>query len=225
MIPPADVPNGRGGTNPVSNQDESDPSVGISRQHGVLYYGWENGQNPSDVQNGPTSQAMVAVSHDDGNTWTKPVDVSSPYGINNVQFPEVIAGDDDRAAFAFLGTPAIGDDQDNSFPTDPGWHLYISTTYDGGKTWTTVDTTPTAPIQRGCIDMQGLTVPPSDRPGSCSQRNMLDFNDITVDAQGRVLVAYTNGCSAKKCVGNPKAHADDDTEMVMRQEGGVFLYK
>src|SRR5205823_5939478 len=165
MIPASNVYDGRGGTNAVENPDESDPSVGISRPstahpNGVVYFGWENGHNPSDIVNGNTTQAMVAVSTDDGNTWSAPTDVSSPLGINNVMFPEVIAGNDDSAAFAFLGTPATGDDQANAFPKDPVWNLYISTTYDGGKTWTTVNASPDDPVQRGCIDLQGTTIPP-----------------------------------------------------------------
>src|SRR5204863_2108164 len=119
-------------------------------------------------------------------------------------------------AIAFLGTTAIGDDQTNAFPKGV-WHLYISTTYDGGATWSTVDTTPNDPVQRGCIDMQGTTV--SDRTNVCSQRNLLDFNDITVDKDGRVLVAYSDGCSAA-CAANPNSGSSGAVDMVMRQTGG-----
>jgi hypothetical protein len=64
--------------------------------------------------------------------------------------------------------------------------LFVSFTYDGGKTWHTVNATPNDPVQRGCIWNGG---------GSNPCRNMLDFNDITIDKQGRVLVAYTDGCT------------------------------
>jgi len=74
----------------------------------------------------------------------------------------VIAGDDTRAAFAFLGTPTAGDDQSASFTGV--WHLYVATTYDRGATWTTVDATPTDPVQRGCIWLGG---------GSNDCRNLL----------------------------------------------------
>lgn len=171
---------------------------------------------------------MVAVSHDDGNTWSAPTDVSSRMGLHNVQFPEVIAGDDTRAAIAFLGTTTIGDDQTNAFTAmvpKPYWHLYISTTYDGGATWTTVDATPDKPVQRGCIDLQGTTIPPSARQDPCnsSQRNLLDFNDITVDGDGRVLVAYTDGCTGQ-CVTDPTNDHPTDDDMVMRQSGGDGLF-
>jgi hypothetical protein len=201
------------------NSDESDPSVGIGAKN-TIYFGWENGKNPSETVGGPLSQAEIAVSHDRGKTWSQPVNVSSPMGVKNVQFPEVIAGDDDRAAFAFLGTTGIGDDQQNGFVG--AWHLYISTTYDGGQTWSTVDTTPDKPMQRGCIDMQGLA-PGSPKTNVCGQRNLLDFNDITVDRLGRVLVAYGDGCIGK-CATNPKSASSGAKDMVMRQTTGVGLY-
>ncbi len=41
----------------------------------------------------------------------------------------MVAGDDNRASFSFLGTaPAY-------YPAKQVWHLYIATTYDGGKNW------------------------------------------------------------------------------------------
>ena len=226
-VPATLVPDGIGGSNMVENPDESDPSVGISKPSGVLYFGWENGHNPPDQPNvppvnGTTTQAMIAVSHDHGTTWSAPVDVSSVLGVKNVQFPEVIAGDDNRAAFAFLGTSDIGDDQTNAFPTDQPWHLYISTTYDGGSTWSTVDTTPVDFVQRGCVDLQGTTVPPSGRVNICNQRNMLDFNDITMDGQGRVLVALSDGCNAA-CQADPTSGSSGAVNRVMRQSSGTTL--
>ncbi len=68
-------------------------------------------------------------------------------------------------------------------PEFPGiWHLYIATTFDFGQTWTVQNVTPNDPIQRGgiCGD------------GTC--RNLLDFMDIQIDKQGRVLVAGEDGC-------------------------------
>src|SRR5205823_2573885 len=134
------------------NQDESDPSVAFDKAN-TTYFGWEDGTNPTETQLGVKSAAKIAVSHDRGKTWTKPYDVSSSLGLNNVQFPEVIAGDRGRAAFAFLGTKGIGDDQHIGFLGT--WDLYVATTLDGGTTWSTVDLTPNDPVQRGCIDLQG----------------------------------------------------------------------
>lgn len=203
------------------NQDESDPSVAFDKDN-TVYFGWEDGVNPTETQLGTKSAAKVAVSHDHGKTWTKPYDVSSKLGLNNVQFPEMIAGDPGRAAFAFLGTRGIGDDQHIGFLGS--WDLYVATTLDGGKTWTTVDATPTDPVQRGCIDLQGTSNKNVADARLCDQRNLLDFNDITLDKQGRVLVAYTDGCT-KLCVTDKAVASRSGISMVARQVSGPTLLR
>jgi hypothetical protein len=111
--------------------------------------------------------------------------VGAQLGIQNIQFPAVVAGDAGRAAFSFIGTTTGGSDLNDAFPGT--WYLFVSYTYDGGKTWTTVNATPGLPVQRGGVCMQGTACSGSDR-------NMLDFNDASIDKAGRVLVAYTDGC-------------------------------
>ncbi|MDT7802183.1 MAG: hypothetical protein QOI78_5616 [Actinomycetota bacterium] len=212
------------------NQDESDNAVAIDKSN-RLYMAWEDGTNPSESTFGTHSAAKVAYSNDEGKTWSKPYNLSSALGVHNVQFPEIVAGDKGRAAVAFIGTKAIGDDQHNGFKGRDGnpaaWHLYIAMTYNGGRTWKTVDTTPTNPVQRGCVLMLGLSNKTVTDDKLCSQRNLLDFNDITMDGQGRVLVAYTDGCTGG-CVHNPKylskdGTKTDNTDMVMRLTGGKGL--
>ena len=155
-----------------------DPSIGIGSQ-GTMYFGF----------NDRDGHPKVAVCTQQGTTCGASVDVSGPFDIQNVEMPTVVAGDDNRAAFAFLGSSTPGDDQENSFVGT--WHVYVAMTYDGGTTWTTTDVTPNAPVQRGCIEFNASC--PSSR-GSDDQRNLLDFNDLTIDAHGRVLYAYTDGC-------------------------------
>ena len=207
--------------NDAHNPDESDPSVAADKASNV-YFGWEDGTNPSETVYGKTSSAKISVTHDHGKTWTKPYDVSSGLGLNNVQFPEVIAGDAGRAAFAFIGTKGVGDDQHNGFVGE--WHLYVATTINGGASWTTVDTTPTDPVQRGCISLQGTSNKTVADGNICSQRNLLDFNDITVDTQGRVLVAYADGC-VSACVDEVTSGSKGAVDMVMRQTSGPLLYR
>ena len=202
------------------NQDESDPSVAFDKAN-TVYFGWEDGTNPTETQLGIKSAAKIAVSHDHGKTWSKPYDVGRALGLNNVQFPEVIAGDAGRAAFAFLGSRGIGDDQHIGFVGS--WDLYVATTVDGGKSWVTVDVTPTDPVQRGCIDLQGTSNKNVADTRLCDQRNLLDFNDITVDKQGRVLVAYTDGC-VKLCVTDAAGVSHSGISMVARQTSGPLLY-
>jgi hypothetical protein len=201
------------------NPDESDPSVAIGPQ-GTLYYGWQDGTNPTDAVGGDKSAAMVATSKDRGKTWSTPIDLSTKLGIHNVQFPEMIVGDDNRAAFSFIGTPGIGNDQDDTFRGD--WRIYVATTYDAGKTWTTVDATPADLLNRGCVHMLGLA-PGTQRTDSCSFRNMLDFNDIIVDNDGRVLVAFTDACG-EDCSAKDGTNADTNQLKVLRLSCGRGLY-
>src|SRR6202043_444771 len=99
----------------------------------------------------------------------------------------VVAGDDNRAAFGFLGTTTTGDSSLD--PNFPGvWQLYIATTYDGGNSWVTINATPDTPIQVGPICNGGTL------GCSSSNRNLLDFNGFDVDSQGRGLAGVTEGC-------------------------------
>lgn len=124
------------------------------------------------------------------------------------------AGDPNRAAFAFLGTPTGGDGTGTDVNFPGAWHLYIATTYNGGKTWTTVDATPNDPVQRGAICLQGTTCG--------AARNLLDFMDITVDEEGRVLVAFADGCVGN-CVSGPP-NSGTAIGNIARQSGGKGLF-
>ena len=195
-----------------------DPSVGI----GANDVGKPAGQASNTIYLGyqaADSHPHVAVSRDQGGTWSNDQDVGTSFGIQNSTFPELVAGDDNRAAYAFFGTTIAGNyTSQASFPSNAPWHLYIATTFDGGVTWTTVDATPTDPVQRGSICNLGTT--------SCmntpNDRNLLDFMDETVDAQGRTLVGYPDGCVGT-CV-NGTVNSFTALASIARQSGGKRLF-
>lgn len=200
-----------------STAGDTDPSVGIGAD-GTVYFGYADGEG----------RARVAVSHDRGLTWSPSQDVGAAHGIQNSVFPAVIAGDSDRAAYFFLGstTPgANGRATDLSFPG--AWFGYIATTYDGGATWVTVNATPNDPIQRGVVCTNGTSCP-------TGTRNLLDFNDLTVDREGRVLAAYADGCVTADCIrgvdrnGDGRIDSNDndgtDKATIIRQTGGKRLF-
>jgi hypothetical protein len=186
-----------------------DPSVGIGR-NGTLYFGYANSNGAPSIAVGHKVNHVVV--------WDQSRDVGASLGIRNITFPAVVAGDDDRAAFAFLGTTTDG------YYQDPAnfhgvWHLYITTTYDGGNSWTTIDATPGDPVQRGSICNSG-TVICSHTP---DDRNLLDFMDATLDREGRVLVGYSDGCVTQACIdGGPNDFTDKGT--ITRQAGGRRLF-
>jgi hypothetical protein len=190
-------------TVPGSSAGSWDPSVGIASD-GTVYFGYMNGDG----------HPYIAVSHDEGDTWTNIQDVGTAFGLQNIAFPAVVAGDPNRAAFAFLGTSTGGaaGGEDPTFPAV--WHLYVSHTYDGGATWVTADATPDDPVQKGTICSAGTT---------CGgTRNLLDFMDAAADAQGRVLVGYADGCTGGCVTGGPNSGTAQAT--IARQTSGAGLF-
>ena len=180
-----------------------DPAAAVGA-HGTLYFAFANGDG----------RAMVATSLDRGRTWSQPVDVGAAFGVHDTAFPAAIAGDDDRAAVAFLGTSTP-----NSSGDDPGspavWYLYIAVTYDRGATWTTVNATPGDPVQRGTICAGGTL--------GCGNgsRNLLDFIDIQTDRRGRPVAAFADGCTGP-CVDSP-INTQNALASVARLKGGKGL--
>jgi len=186
---------------PTSTPGDSDPSVGVGAD-GTVYFGYQNSDGTPHV----------AVSHDKGTSWVEDQDVGAQLGIKNVVFPAVVAGDGNRAAFAFIGTTTGGNYQDASFAGV--WHVYVATTYDGGASWVTADATPTDPVQKGSICTGGTTCG--------NDRNLLDFIDVTTDQVGRVLVAYADGCTGACATGGAQNY--DALASIARQTGGSTLF-
>jgi hypothetical protein len=193
-----------------SKPNSNDPSVGIGAD-GTVYFVYADGDNHPKVQ----------VSHDKGTTWSTAKDVGAPFGIVNTAFPVAVGGDANRAAVGFIGTSATGNPNDAA--TFRGiWHAYVAMTYDGGATWTTVDTTPDDPVQIGSVCLSGTTCG--------TDRNLLDFNDMTVDRFGRPLMVYADGCVAPACTtataaGNPPYNASRSSKgAIARQSGGRRLF-
>jgi hypothetical protein len=209
-----------------------DPSVSIDAD-GNVYFVYQAEDRATGVTD-PTDHAgdthpKVAVSHDRGLHWDPSVDVGATVinggPIKNATFVAATAGSGGRAAVAFFGTETGG----NNWPCGEGddcslseqgvstgigtrdlftgvWYLYISTTFDGGQTWTTQNVTPGDPIQRGGIC----------GGGTC--RNLLDFMDLQIDKEGRVLVAGEDGCVGPCVQGGGNSFSAKG--FITRQSGG-----
>jgi len=189
---------------PSSTPGDSDPSVGVSA-NGTTYFGYV----------GADGRPGVATSTTHGRTWKYGQKVGAEHSVRNAVFPTMVAGSDNRAAFAYLGTTKGGNYQDATTFAKAVWHLYVTTTYDGGRTWVTRDATPTDPVQRGSICTGGTTCG--------NDRNLLDFIDVTLDKHGRVLVGYADGCVGA-CVGHPSKNGYDAWATIARQTGGRTLF-
>jgi hypothetical protein len=208
-------------TIPHSIAGQSDPFVGIGKDN-TLYVSYADG----------TGEARVAISRDHGRTWKRNLNVGSLAGIRNTEFAMVVAGDGDRASVGFLGTKTPGSTQAASFGKSADgkrfngakWNLYIATTYDRGATWKIVNATHGDPVQRGCIWNSG---------GSNPCRNLLDFNAMTIDKKGRVMVGFADGCvgpaldESSNCVASDKVSANGlvNHGAIVRQLTGRKLFE
>jgi hypothetical protein len=193
-----------------------DPSVGLGSDN-TVYLGYVNGDG----------RPHIAVSTDHGTTWTSDYEVGQPVGcaagdqyascrIKSAVFPVVVAGDGDRAAFGFLGSTTGGNYQDET--TFQGvWDFYVATTYDRGAHWVTVNATQGDPVQKGSICLGGITC-------SSTNRNLLDFNDIAVDKEGRSIAAYADGCVASLGCVSPSYTGRKNKAAIVRQSTGRRLF-
>src|SRR5947208_6843631 len=181
--------------NAISQTQGADPSIAIDSDS-TIYYSYVNNE-PVEAGNPPEGHARVVVGHRVGNTvnGTNYFDIGASHGIKNAAEIEAVGGSSGRAAVGFPGTDIAGDYQAISFPGK--WYAFIATTYDGGATWTTVNSTPNDPVQ----SMTGIW----QQGGSHQDRNLLDFNEITIDDKGRVLYGYSDGCVTAGCIAGTAA--------------------
>ncbi|MCA1712049.1 MAG: hypothetical protein LC789_10625 [Actinobacteria bacterium] len=175
-----------------------------------------------------TDKMKVAVKKKGGD-WAKSVDVGKLAGVKSTAFPLVIGGSPGRAAVAYLGskTGPVGDLDAQNTKFKGTWQMYVSTTTDSGRTWTTQQVTNDErfPVQVGCIRKTSNT---------CNHRNLYDFNGITVDKLGRVMVMAADGCTPNRgCVDGVTYDKQEDSGangdntnvgFIVRQECGPSLF-
>ena len=195
-----------------SQTNGADPSIAIDSNN-TAYFCYVNNE-PVSPNNPPEGHVHVKVSTDGGQTWVRDVDVGASHGIKNAAHTEAVGGSAGRAACGFIGTDRAGDYQASSFPGK--WYAFIATTYDEGQTWVTVNATPDDPVQSQTgVWQQG---------GSHDDRNLLDFNEITVDDHGRVLYGYSDGCVTPGCIAGTAGNDFVAFMRVARQSGGKPLF-
>jgi hypothetical protein len=191
----------------VSPSRGFDPSVATTPDN-TVYETWS--------RNGDW-HPVVASSTDHGKTWSTPVDLAQYVpGLQAATFESAVGGDNGRVAVAFLGT---SDSDSQHTPFDPGfagtWYLYVAYTYDGGATWTVTQADPD-PVQRGPINDGGTT--------ASDHRNLLDFMDASTTKDGRVVVAYADGCIGACDTSGTPADSNDAWASVAYQDGGKGLF-
>jgi len=195
----------------ISQAQGADPSIALDADN-TAYYCYVNNE-PVASGNPPEGHVHVQVSHNGGATWINDFDLGASHGIVNAAETEAVGGSAGRAACGFLGTNVAGDYQSLAFPGV--WYAFIATTNDGGQTWTTVNATPNDPVQSHTgVWQQG---------GGEQDRNLLDFNEITLDEQGRVLYGFSDGCVSGDCIAGTAPNDFTAWMRVARQSGGKSL--
>jgi hypothetical protein len=159
---------------------------------GTLYFFWTDAR----------WQPRLARSTDGGRTWSAPVDVASGAGVRRALFPVVAAGSDGRVGLAFYGTPDdVPDWKGNPGDAPDGvrWYLYAAAISDPAAPTASrpVMVTPD-PVQIGCLS----------KLGSCRNLNIADYIDADISPDGRLHIAYVNGCPPG-CTSAAQSTADD----------------
>ncbi len=161
----------------------------------------------------------MARSTNSGSSWdTKSIRVS-PDHVTSATFPHIDAGDAGRIAVAYLGSENHAGNPHEA-PADAIYHLYVTfslNALDDDPQFTTVRVTDD-PVQVGSICIHS---------GSCvgGNRNLLDFNDLHIGPDGRVYVAYADGCTGGCATADdPKPSQSRDAQgMVAILESGPSL--
>ncbi len=155
---------------------------------------------------GENMGVYLARSTDSGLSWDEKSLRVSPKAIVSSTFPQIDAGDPGRIAVTYLGsedkhllrTPNIDgqawDGNPHRAPDDTVYHLYVTyslNALDENPIFHTVRISED-PVQRGsiCIDSGDCR-----DIGPSSNRNLLDFNDLHIDKDGRVYIAFADGCT------------------------------
>jgi hypothetical protein len=178
----------------------------------------DSASNAYHVWTGADEGIYMSRSTDSGQTWEQESIRISPIEVISSVFPQTSAGDEGRIAIAYLGSEnstELGLPNIDGSPWDGNahyatgnvsYHLYITyslNALDENPVFHTYRVTDD-PVQIGSICLNS---------GDCrdiggSNRNLLDFNDLHIDKEGRVYVAIADGCTGP-CSSNANATPED----------------
>ena len=214
------------------------PAVILSKDNGLTWDTREMGQdastpNPrknSEVATDSESNAYhiwtgadqgiyMARSTDSGDTWDSQSIRISPAEVISTTFPQTDAGDPGRIAITYLGsengsllntTDIDGNNWNGNghyAPNGVHYHLYVTyslNALDENPIFHTRRVTDD-PVQVGAMCLNSGDCR-SDQGGS--NRNLLDFNDLHIDLEGRVYIAFADGC-IDACASSPDPQPAD----------------
>lgn len=179
--------------------------------------------NAYHIWTGADSGIYMSRSTDSGETWEQTSMRINPVEVISTTFPQIDAGDPGRIAFTFLGSensselgqPDIDGGEWNGNPhyanANVSYYLYVTyslNALDESPVFHTVRVSPD-PVQIGSICLNS---------GDCrdiggSNRNLLDFNDLHIDREGRVYVAFADGCTGECAIGENSTPEDSRSRL------------
>ena len=189
--------------------------------------GTDADSNAYHIWTGGDFGVYMSRSTDSGESWEQESLRVSPAQVISTTFPHIDAGDPGRIAITYLGsenrselgTPDIDDNDWNGnphyAPANVSYYLYITyslNALDEEPVFHTLRVSPD-PVQVGSICLNS---------GDCrdiggSNRNLLDFNDLHIDREGRVYVAFADGCT-----GDCATKDDPQPEDSRSRRGSVY---
>jgi len=144
------------------------PMLAVDPENGNLYAAWSDAHSVS-----------VSASTDHGVNWSKPVAVNTGDAVTAV-FPAVAARDG-LVDVAYYGTTAASKDDPSA-----AWNTYMAQSTDGGLTWTqSVVSDHENHVGVICTSGTGCANP-------LVTRTLLDLFEISINAQGKAAVIYTD---------------------------------
>jgi hypothetical protein len=184
--------------------------------------------NAYHIWTGADEGVYMSRSTDSGESWEQTSIRISPVEVISTVFPQVDAGDPGRIAITYLGSENASELNQSDIDGNPwdgnahyansnvSYYLYVTyslNALDENPVFHTVRAS-ADPVQVGSICLNS---------GDCrdiggSNRNLLDFNDLHLDLEGRVYIAFADGCTGDCATGNNSQPEDS------RSRRGIMCY-
>jgi hypothetical protein len=173
------------GDNPSASTLDGFPVV-ADAGHGHLVAVWLEDFTPSNVASGVRVQ--ISTSSDFGTTWAVPRTLVSSAGGTSVYPWVATSGSKVSVSLYHTSATPTGSPGPDTVPATAQWFESYLESADGGLTFSSLATIDPTAVKGGPICTQGT--------GCTANRQLLDFQTVTIDPLGRANVSYARATSA-----------------------------